>query len=413
MTFFCCGGPDKDEGAVPSRPVENRGSKPQPSKRPPPISFPPSVQQPTPNFSALSTDDEKQRVFDPNEAVDARPSTIPEISEGATYQKPEPLVSRSTGATAATEGPSPEYQNESNDENTKAPQGNPPPYHNWEEAVPDTAMFPPPPIGGYLYSNTGNASEEDADRAHDFCDNNPLWTPCTPSDAIYNSVQNFDIRPVRPQEYNGSLEVVNKGIWRGRTQDQSGDCILLTGLPVYFPPKDSPLVTERPKTIYFEAKLLAQHSGINGQTSGFSIGFAAQPYPTWRSPGWERGSVGVFSDDGCRFVNDSWGGMEFTSPFKVGETVGLGMKFSFPSPESFIQSQTTGASPTLPVEIFFTRDGKIVGSWDLHEEVDEDAGGVGGLEGDFDLYGALGLFGGVEFEVYFNNSRWLWVPPTV
>ncbi|OAT05658.1 hypothetical protein, variant [Blastomyces gilchristii SLH14081] len=416
MAFFCCRGADKDERAAPSRPIENsssQASKQQPSKCPPPMSFPPSIQQATPNLSALSTGDEKQRVFGPNEAIVAGPSTIPEISEGATHQKSEPLiVSRSTGATTATAGPPPGYQDRANNKNTKAPQGNPPPYHNWEEAVPDTAVFPPPPIGGYLYSNTGNASEEDADRAHDFCDNTPLWTPYTPSDAVYNSVQNFDLRPVRPEEYNGSLEVVNKGMWRGRTQDQNGDCILLTGLPVYFPAKDSPLVTERPKTIYFEAKLLAQHSGINGQTSGFAIGFAAQPYPTWRSPGWERGSVGVFSDDGCRFVNDSWGGMEFTSPFKVGETIGLGMKFPLPSPESFVQSQATGASPTLPVEIFFTRDGKIVGSWDLHEEVDEDTGGVEGLEGDFDLYGALGLFGGVEFEVCFNSSGWLWVPPT-
>jgi hypothetical protein len=33
------------------------------------------------------------------------------------------------------------------------------------------------------------------------------------------------------------------------------------------------------------------------------------------------------------------------------------------------------------------------GGWDLHEEVDADSGGVEGLEGDYDLYGAIGLFG--------------------
>ncbi|EEH10830.1 conserved hypothetical protein [Histoplasma capsulatum G186AR] len=399
MAFFCCGGAEKDEVTVANRPKDNRNTSAgkQKANEGPVTSSPPRTQLRTPNLSGLSTGDEKQRVFGPAEARVVASSMIPAMPDGTYDQK---------------SGPPPGYHDGAHHENTQVPPDNPPPYHNWEEAVPDTAMFPPPPIGGYLYSNTGNASEADADRAHDFCDNIPLWTPCMPSDAVYNSVQNFDLRPVRPQEYNGHLEVVGQGMWRGRTQDQNGDCILLTGLPLYFPAKDSPLITERTKTIYFEAKLLAQYDGIKGQVGGFSIGFAAQPYPTWRSPGWERGSVGVFSDDGCRFVNDSWGGMEFTSAFKVGETVGLGMKFSLPSPESLTISQTNGTPTTLPVEVFFTRDGKVVGSWDLHEEVDEDAGGVRGLEGDFDLYGALGLFGGVEFEVCFNRSGWLWVPPT-
>jgi hypothetical protein len=176
--------------------------------------------------------------------------------------------------------------------------------------------------------------------------------------------------------------------------------------------EDSPLVTGRSKTLYFEVKLIRLHAGINNETSGFAIGFAAQPYPSWRSPGWERGSVGVFSDDGCRFVNDSWGGREFTTAFHEGETVGLGMTFSPPNAESFHESQLTGKSPTLPVEVVLTRNGKKAGSWDLHEEVDEESGGVEGLEGDYDLYGAVGLFGGVEFEVCFDRSRWLWVPPS-
>ncbi|OAX84791.1 hypothetical protein ACJ72_00844 [Emergomyces africanus] len=415
MAFSCCGRADGDEGNVPSRPVDLKAtsSGKSPSNRGPPKSPPPIMRPAAPNISGLSTGDEKQRVFGGPEANVGGPSNHSEIGDTKCHQKLGPSQCRSAETAAPPAGPPPGYQNGKHDEDTKAPPDNPPPYHNWEQAVPDTAMFPPPPIGGYLYSNTGNAAEEDANRAHDFCDNTPLWVPCMPSDAVYYSVQNFDLRPVRPQEYNGSLEVVGKGRWSGQTRGQNGDCILLTGLPLYFPAKDSPLITERTRTIYFEAKLLGQYDGINGQVSGFSIGFAAQPYPTWRSPGWERGSVGVFSDDGCRFVNDSWGGMEFTTPFKVGETVGLGMKFTLPSPDSFAKSQATGTSPTLQVEIFFTRDGKIAGSWDLHEEVDEDAGGVKGLEGDFDLYGALGLFGGVGFEVCFDPSGWLWVPPTL
>ncbi|EEH18877.1 hypothetical protein PABG_01196 [Paracoccidioides brasiliensis Pb03] len=409
MAFPCCGKDDRDEIIAPSRPVDDINNTSSRNKKKvinPAAPYPADMHQAITNPPALSTGDEKRLVFGYAGMSASGPSSHTMIPEATENQCPEPVLPE-------TSGRPPRYQDGNNDQKPKAPSDNPPPYHNWEEAVPDTAMFPPPPVGGYLYSNTGNASAEDADRAHNFCDNNPLWTPYTPSDVIYSSVQNFDLRPVRPQEYNGELEVVGRGRWSGHTKDRNGDCILLTSLPLYFSAKDSPLATERTKMIYFEAKFLGQGNGINDQVSGFSIGLAAQPYPTWRSPGWERGSVGVFSDDGCRFVNDSWGGMEFTTPFKIGEIVGLGMKFALPSPDSLATAQANGASPTLRVEIFFTRNGKVEKSWDLHEEVDEDAGGVEGLEGDYDLYGALGLFGGVKFEVCFDCAGWLWVPSTL
>ncbi|KAF7622577.1 hypothetical protein AFLA_009109 [Aspergillus flavus NRRL3357] len=57
------------------------------------------------------------------------------------------------------------------------------------------------------------------------------------------------------------------------------------------------------------------------------------------------------------------------------------------------------------VDIFFTRNGHPVGGWDLHEEIDEDAGRIEGLEGDFDLYGAIGLFGGVDFEIALQGKH--------
>lgn len=39
---------------------------------------------------------------------------------------------------------------------------NPPPYHNWQDQVPDTAMLPPPPAMSRFASETGNASGDDA-----------------------------------------------------------------------------------------------------------------------------------------------------------------------------------------------------------------------------------------------------------
>lgn len=162
--------------------------------------------------------------------------------------------------------------------------------------------------------------------------------------------------------------------------------------------RDSPMVTERAKTIYFEVTINKFHRRpFGGDASGFSVGIVAQPYPSWRSPGWDRASVGVFSDDGCRFVNDNLGGKDFTSAFRTGETVGLGMTFSLPA--------ATAAQQKPHVRVFFTRNGTEVGGWDLHEELDSEAEGVYGLEGDFDLYAAVGVFGGVDVEVKFDQER--------
>lgn len=307
-------------------------------------------------------------------------------------------------------GPPPGYDaSEFHASSTYGVDQSPPPYHNWQEAVPDTATFPPPPVTGYYCSGAGNASSHDAERAHDFCNRVPLWKPTKPSTAVYSRVENDDFHPVRPREFNGDLSIISKGTWRGTTRERNGDCTIVTNLPLYFPHQNSPLVTEKRKVIYYEVKLLYMGAGPGSgeaDSSGLSIGFLAQPYPTWRSPGWERGSLGVFSDDGCRFVNDSWGGKDFVAPFQIGDTIGLGMVFSLP--ENINSAPENGSR--LNVNIFCTRNGQRVGEWDLHEEVDQEAGGVKGLEGDFDLYGAVGLFGGVGFEVCFDRSGWLHHP---
>lgn len=288
-----------------------------------------------------------------------------------------------------------------------------PPYHNWQEVVPDTTTFPPPPITGFYSSGTGNASIDDADRAHDFCNRVPLWTPAQPSPAVYGCVESGDLRPVRPREFAGQLTSIGRGRWRGASVDRGGDCIILTHLPLYFPLADSPFVTEKRKVIYFEVRLLRRGLGPSGDdgsadSSGFAIGFAAQPYPTWRSPGWERGSLGVFSDDGCRFVNDSWGGKEFVRPFRDGDTVGIGMEFSLP--EKLTTLAGGGAGAQLNARVFCTRNGRQEGEWDLHEEMDAESGSIHGLAGDYDLYGAVGLFGGAAFEVCHDRSQWLYRP---
>lgn len=289
------------------------------------------------------------------------------------------------------------------------PDDAPPPYEDWMGIGFTPGDLPPPPQSSFLYSNTGNASSELAEVAHAFCDRTPLWAPRKPSNYIYRSVQecNFPLR--QAAEYSGTLTALSPGIWRGRSRDGCRDCVITTALPLYFPSVDSPIVTGRSVRIYFEVQLLALHGRTHPGSSdacGFSIGFLAQPYPSWRSPGWERGSLGVFSDDGCRFVNDSFGGKPFTTSFSIGETIGLGMIFD--GPRTITNPAHSPILPTCETRVFLTRNGREVNSWNLHEEVDRDAGGVQGLEGNFDLYGAIGIFGGVEFQACFDKNRFLW-----
>jgi len=88
--------------------------------------------------------------------------------------------------------------------------------------------------------------------------------------------------------------------------------------------------------------------------------------------------------------------------FREGETVGLGMRF---------EGQEEGTEEgKCRVEVFFTRNGKREDGWMVHEELDEASGGIEGLEGDWDLYAGVGVFGGVEFDVVFDRGQWMYRP---
>lgn len=233
----------------------------------------------------------------------------------------------------------------------------------------------------------------------------PLYQPRLPNNAEYGSVNHGDVRLIAPREFNGNLTTSRIGAWKGRTRAGSRDSCLLSNLPLYFAQVDSPLRTRATKTIYFEVRVLSLGGGRGTDESSLALGFCALPYPTWRMPGWERGSLAVHGDDGRRYVNDTWGGKDFTTPIKVGQTVGLGMTFSIPdSPPGY--DARPSVSP-LVVGVFFTRDGRKDGGWDLHEELDATNDlGVDGLEGNYDLHAAVGVFGGLELEVLFNARDW-------
>lgn len=134
-----------------------------------------------------------------------------------------------------------------------------------------------------------------------------------------------------------------------------------------------------------------------------AIGFCAKPYPPWRLPGWQRASLGVHGDDGRRFVNDPDGGIDFTRPFKPGDTVGLGMTFDTPP-----NAGSNGGK--AHAEVIFTRNGKRDEGWQVNEERDGESDSVAGLEGGLDLYAAIGVAGQVELQVQLASEGWLYQP---
>jgi len=215
-----------------------------------------------------------------------------------------------------------------------------------------------------------------------------------------------------PQNFNGSIQLKNPAarVWHVESLPGTRDTLVQTVLPAYSSLADSPLNTERPKSIYFEIRILRlgpKHdasrrthlfSRAAKEDSGVAIGYFAPPYPSWRLPGWQRGSIGVHSDDGRRYVGNDEGELDFTTPFQVGETIGLGMSFALAA------YSETGAK--VEADVFMTRNGRRVQGWNILRESDAQGENIAGLMGDRDLFPAIGLFGPVEVEVNFGEQSW-------
>ncbi|GAB1310000.1 SPRY domain-containing protein [Madurella fahalii] len=294
--------------------------------------------------------------------------------------------------------------------------------HDWEIVVPDTSLFPPPPsfFSGFDRSPATNATETQAEAGERWCAEHPLTAPVTLDAASLAALRSHNPRLMQPAGFRGSLTYVSRGVWEGRTDSQAGDTTIIAYPPLYvvtqhsplssststalpFPPDpsnpfSSSLTPPAPpsKTIYYEV-LVTDPSPRPGEIC-LALGFTALPYPSFRMPGWHRGSLAVHGDDGHRYVNDRWGGKAFTEPFARGERYGLGMVLA-------------NRGGRIETDVFFTRQGVEAGRWNLHEETDAQQDlPVFGLEGYHDLSCAIGTYGAVGFKVFLRPEEWLYKP---
>lgn len=208
-----------------------------------------------------------------------------------------------------------------------------------------------------------------------------------------NALQIGNINLFTPPFFKGALAQTGTGVWKVHSYAGASDTSIASYPPLYNVGAHSPLATGRKRTIYYEVNILKD----SRREVSLALGFTAPPYPAFRLPGWHRGSVAVHGDDGRKYINDRWGGKDFTQPFKRGETVGLGM--------SLVPGQGGG----IVVEIFHTKEGHEVGRWNLHEEADTKMDlPVHGLEGFHDLCASVGMFDKVDFEIVFIPRQWKW-----
>ncbi|AEO53100.1 hypothetical protein MYCTH_2293986 [Thermothelomyces thermophilus ATCC 42464] len=300
-------------------------------------------------------------------------------------------------------GPPPSHLN--NLSYVAPPPGPPPadnkPQHAWEAVVPDTSLFPPPPsfFSGFDRSPANNATEAEAEAGEQWCAQHPLIAPITLDDHAVAALNAHNPRLMQPDVYRGTLTCTAPGVWEGRTNSQATDSTIIAYPPLYSVMLHSPLAPSnaaRRKTIYYEVQLTQANPR---RDICLAMGFTALPYPSFRMPGWHRGSLAVHGDDGHKFINDRWGGKSFTTPFAPGERLGIGMTF------------WDAGGGRVEADVFFTRQGREVGRWNLHEETDAEQDlPVTGLEGYHDLSCAIGTCGETGFQVIFDPARWLHRP---
>ncbi|CAK7268160.1 hypothetical protein SEPCBS119000_002921 [Sporothrix epigloea] len=357
--------------------------------------------------------------------VPPRPAPLPASSRNtaagdgrSTYDAPpswppQQASQRSDGDYAPPPGPPPSWpqqQSSQRSDGDYAPPPGPPPghskanEHDWEAAVPDTSLLPPPPdlFAGWDRSPVNNASEDEAEQGKAWCFQYPINSTMNVQNTkeLYEAIKQGNFNLQVPPTYQGTLDCRRVGVWAGETRKHSTDSCIVSFPPLYAANLHSPS-PGKPFSAYYEVHIAPD----NRKEVSLAIGFTALPYPPFRLPGWHRGSLAVHGDDGHRYVNDTWGGKELVDGnyrFIPGGKYGIGITFTRKDGAGY------GPAPdTIDTEVIFTDNGRVVARWDLHEEIDAERDlPVTGLEGDYDLSAAIGTFDAVKYEVHLSPENW-------
>ncbi|KAI8641112.1 concanavalin A-like lectin/glucanase domain-containing protein [Parasitella parasitica] len=156
----------------------------------------------------------------------------------------------------------------------------------------------------------------------------------------------------------------------GRTEIQfmEGENCVQTNLPL---PRNQ-------EVYYWEAKMFDKP-----ETTLVSVGIATKPFPSWRLPGWNRFSIGYFSNNGSKCFSSPFNYKPYGLPYKHGDVIGVGYR------------HRTGS-------IFFTRNGRKMEeacaglSWNIFPTI--------GANGPCQIHVNLGQAGFVFVEA--NVKKW-------
>lgn len=160
-------------------------------------------------------------------------------------------------------GPPPGYTPTIKRETSTAPSSvedhEPPPYDPW--VGPDDSLRPPPSFAAAHPMNqkspTANADYDDAARAHAWCRENKLWQATDHNSHVVERIQAGDLRlTVPPNTTDVTQYQPAFGKSYIRTSSNVGDTILLSDIPIYAANAESPLMTGRPHTLYFEVHVM-------------------------------------------------------------------------------------------------------------------------------------------------------------
>ncbi|KAF4611345.1 hypothetical protein G7Y89_g15668 [Cudoniella acicularis] len=210
----------------------------------------------------------------------------------------------------------------------------------------------------------------------------------------------------RCNEYRSCVSrILLRPRWRIETWPRSGKMCFTTTFPIYSALLQSPILTGKSFTVYYEGQIERTSEDV----VYVSVGYVAGKERNLHLPGFERGSIGINCRDGRIYVNGTMIPGIKTAPFQPRQRLGLGMTFSKKIYDANLNDSSSSASIASSAQnigMFLTRDGKKLGTWNLQEILGQDRLTFEGFDGSRDLYPAVGTLRDVVVHVLFGRDDW-------